>query len=387
MAGALTRILGPRNLDLVEDVVQEALLKALQVWSFRGIPENPTAWLIETAKNQAFDRLRRSGKWQGSIPESLEAWGPEAQTSDRDEDLTMMFLCCHPALSRDSRIALTLKAVCGFSTAEIGRAFLADERAIAQRLVRAKRQIREEGIELETPAPRHLGERLDAVLDVVYLIFNEGYAAHDAETLVREDLCGEAVRLARELATRFETPKCCALAALTLFHAARLAARTDQAGDLLRLDEQTHSLWNWTMIAEGFRWLDRSMAGPELSEYHLQAGIAAAHCAAAGAETDWLHILDLYTQLYERNPSPVIGLNRAVALAQVHGPRVGLDELRILECDPGLKSYYLLPAVQGRLHEDLGQPGEAARCYRKALDLVSNGAERRFLERRLKSLV
>ena len=305
-------------------------------------------------------------------------------TPGEDEELTMMFLCCHPALPQEARIALTLKAVCGFSTGEIARAFLADERTIAQRIVRAKRQIRDQGIELERPSPGKLAERLDAVLEVVYLMFNEGYATHETESLVREDLCHEAVRLARDLARQFETPKCCAVAALTLLHGARLAARTDEAGELLQLEEQDRELWDQKMIAEGFAWLDRSAAGTEMSDYHLEAGIAAAHCAAASAAaTDWEHIVDLYTQLYERNPSPVIGLNRAVALAQLHGPLAGLNELRILSGDPALRGYYLLPAVQGRLLEDLGDTKQAAARYRAALALVSNGAERRFLERRL----
>ena len=384
MVATLTRILGTRNLDLAEDVVQEALLKALQVWRFRGIPANPTAWLIETAKNRALDWLRRSGKWEGAAPENLAGWGTETMTDGGDEELTMMFLCCDPALPQESRVALTLKSVCGFSTSEIARAFLADERAIAQRIVRAKRQIRDEGIEFERPAPGRLAERLDAVLEVVYLMFNEGYAGHETETLVRADLCQEAVRLAREMARQFGTPRCCALAALTLLHGARLSARTDEAGELLRMEEQDRELWNHGMIAEGFAWLERSMSGNEMSDYHLEAGIAAAHCA--GGETDWEHIVDLYTRLYERNPSPVIGLNRAVALAQLNGARSGLDELRILEGDPGLKGYYLLPAVQGRLWEDLGDVEKAAAYYRRALGLVSNGAERRFLERRLRSV-
>lgn len=389
MVATLARVLGPARLDLAEEVVQDAMIRALQVWPHQGVPANPRGWLFRAARNRALDLLRREGRFADALAPALAAEGEafEAQGGAAgDDELAMVFMCCHPALPRAGRVALTLKTVGGFGVEEIAAALLARPDAVAQRLVRVKRQIRDEGVPLELPPEREMAARLPAVLEVLYLLFNEGYAAHAGESLVRAELCGEAIRLARLLADQPRTalPATHALLALFLFQASRLPARRDDAGDLLLLDEQDRSLWDRWLIAEGMWHLGRSAEGAQVSAYHVEAAIAAAHAAAPDAEsTDWLRVLRLYDDLLAMKPSPVVALNRAVALAMVEGPDAGIRALEALRGEAALARYHLLPAALGALSLRAGRPAEAAQHYREALALQCSEPERRFLERRL----
>jgi RNA polymerase sigma-70 factor (ECF subfamily) len=399
MLATLTHIFGLEYFDLAEEVVQDALLQALQHWSFHGIPDNPRAWLIRAARNKALDRLRRQATLRRKGPElenrlrerqaRPDTADPRDATELGDEQLAMIFLCCEPALPAEARVALTLKAVSGFSAAEIARALLSDERAVAQRLVRAKRRIRNAGIRLALPSPAQIPNRLDAVLQVLYLLFNEGYGAHTGENLVREELCAEAIRLAQLLASRPDTglPKVHALLALFYFQAARLEARVDGEGNLLLLADQDRSRWDQALTALGVEELGHAASGDRLSEYHLQAGIAAVHATSPSiADTDWPRLLALYDQLLAVAPSPVAALNRAIALSMVEGPEAGLASVNTLSTDPALRSYHLLPAVRADLLRRLGRTEEAAAYYQEALTHPCSEPERRFLFRRIEEL-
>jgi RNA polymerase sigma-70 factor (ECF subfamily) len=310
---------------------------------------------------------------------------PDLEEQLRDDELRMIVMCCHPEMPRDASVALSLKTVGGFSVREIARAFFADEATIAQRLVRAKRQIRERRLTLEVPRGVELQGRLDSVLEVIYFIFNEGYAAHEGDELIRRDLCMEALRLARLIAdSSISAPRVDALVALLAFQAARLPARVNETGDLILLDEQDRSRWDQRLIAMGFHYFDRSITGETVSTYHVQAAIAATHARAARArETNWAMIFEQYNQLFEINPSPVVALNRAVALGKVRGPAEALAAIGPLTNDSKLQDYYLLPAVRGHLLKALGKNKEAARCYRTALEKRCSEPERRFLKRKL----
>jgi RNA polymerase sigma-70 factor (ECF subfamily) len=399
MLATLTHIFGLENLDLAEEVVQEALLQALQDWQFAGIPDNPRAWLVRAARNKALDRLRRLAALRRKTPElelllkERQARTDGAEAADagelQDEQLAMILVCCDPALPPEARVALTLKAVSGFSVAEIARAFLCEETTIAQRLVRAKRRIREAAIRLALPPTAEVPKRLASVLQVLYLLFNEGYEAHAGEDLVREDLCGEAIRLAQLLASRPDTglPKVHALLALFYLQAARLEARVDGAGDLLLLAEQDRSRWDQDLLALGVEHLEPAAWGDELSEFHLQAAIAAVHAASPSyAETDWSRLVELYKQLLELAPSPVVALNRTIAQSMVEGPEAALASLDTLGREAAMKNYHLLPAVRADFLRRLGRGAEAAACYRKALACRCSEPERRFLSRRIDEL-
>jgi RNA polymerase sigma-70 factor (ECF subfamily) len=293
-------------------------------------------------------------------------------------------MCCHPKLSRNSSIPLSLKMVGGFGVREIARALLADEPTIAQRLVRAKRQIRDEAISLELPRDRELPSRLDSVLETIYLIFNEGYAASSGDDLVRVDLCREAIRLGRLVAnSSLSMPKCHALIALLAFQAARFPARVNADGELVLLADQDRTLWDRGLIALAFHHFSQSAEGEEISEYHLQAAIAAIHARLDGTATDWKSILELYDQLVAINPSPIVRLNRAVALGKVLGAQPALEETAALECDSRLKNYYLLHAVRGKFHMEIGEKARAAACFRAALGCPCSEPEKRLLMRRL----
>lgn len=386
MVAGLTRIFGPAHLDLAEDVVQEALLQALRLWPFRGVPDNPTGWLIQVAKNRALDALRRNASL-ASKEGDVRTWaaalsGPEPRgETEMDDQFRLIFICCQTAVPAEARVALTLKTVGGFGVPEIARAFLAREATVAQRLVRAKHRLRQARPPFEVPPSRELPAALDSVLEVLYAMFNEGYSAHRGEELVRRDICHEAIRLARLVAGHpaLDTPKAHALAALLHFQGARLAARVDSEGNLLLLSEQDRSTWDRGMIAAGFRHLDRSARGDELSVYHLEAGIAAAHNAE---ETDWPEILRLYDLLLDLKPSPVVALNRAVALAMVEGPEAGLAALAPIRLD----DYYLLPATEGELHARAGHPHQAAEAFYHALAMTCPEPVRRRLAERMREL-
>ena len=395
MVATLTRIFGIEHLNLAEDVVQEALARALQTWPYRGIPENPSAWIMRASRNLALDVIRREKTFRtkeaqitrlierdGSAPKA--AIFPEHEIAD--DRLRMMFVCCHPVIPPEAQVALALKTLCGFSVTEISHAFLTTEAAIAKRLTRAKQKIQEAKVPFEIPAGDELARRLDGVLQSLYLLFNEGYKASSGENLVREELCEEAIRVTELLAQHpaGNHPRTHALLALMLLNAARIPARQDDKGNLLRLEEQDRALWNQAMIARGMSHLRESAAGAEISEYHLQAGIAACHATAITYEsTDWTRILSLYDRLIEFDDSPVMALNRAVAVANVHGPETGLQTLRAIHDREKLDSYYLFYAVMGELEMRLDNREAASKQFRKAFELAETKSERAFLLKRL----
>lgn len=394
MVAVLTRTLGPENLDLVEDVVQESLTRALRHWPFRGVPDDPAAWLYRVARNRALDVLRRRARFPDAPIEVLDLLEARlAKASDTvfaseiaDDELRLIFTCCHPAVQAEARVALTLKTVCGFGVREIAQAFLVGEATIAQRLVRAKRRLRDRRIGYNVPAPDELPERLRSVLDVIYLLFNKGYAATGGDVLVQADICKAAIRLAELVAAHPVTggPAAHALAALLQFHVARLPTRLDDAGELLLLEDQDRGQWDRRAISAGFGHLRQAGQGDDVSDFHLQAGIAACHAAAENfAATDWSTILGYYDRLVERNPSPVLALNRAVAVAMLDGPAAGLDALAGLDVHPALARYYLLPATRAEFLRRLGRDGHAEAAWRAALDRDPPSPVRRFIERRL----
>jgi RNA polymerase sigma-70 factor (ECF subfamily) len=391
MLSTLTRLLGSRHLALAEEVVQEALITALQQWPFRGVPDNPSAWLVHVAKNRALDRLRRDrtfGEKERDVAAALESRIAHVDPGRpfEDDELCMMFMACHPEIPRESRVALTLKTVGGFSVPEIAQAFLAQEATIAQRLVRVKRFIRERDIPLDLPAASEMPVRLESVLEVLYLMFNEGYAAHSGDSLVRQDLVHEAIRLTCLLTQHPATarPATHALLALMLLQAARIAARADERGDLFVLEEQDRVAWSREMIADGLRHLDASARGNDVTAYHLQAGIAATHAVAPTyAETNWSEIVSLYDALLDLEPSPVVALNRAIALSRAEGADAGLRALDALRDDPTLSRYALFHATLGELSRETGDLAAAEAHYRAALALPCSDPSRRFLERKL----
>lgn len=399
LVSVLTRLFGIERLALAEDVVQEALVRALQTWPYHGIPANPAAWLTQTAKNLALDLIRRESRFrdkQSQIIVSFEQWAgdgasPDALPSEgeiKNECLRLMFACCHPLIPADDRTALALKTLCGFSPAEIARAFLTTEVAITKRLTRARQKIRELRIRFEIPAGDELAPRLDSVLQTLYLLFNEGYKASTGEHLVRAELCAEAIRLATLVAEHpaGRQPHTHALLALMLLNAARLPARTDADGNLVRLEDQDRSRWDTALISRGLAHLGESAAGDTLSAYHLQAAIAACHCTAADfASTDWPRILAYYDQLVRIDDSPIVVLNRAVAVAQVHGPGAGIEAVGAVRHRRELAAYPLLHAVLGEFETQAGNYDSAVLHLKKALDLTTLKSERTHLTRQLKA--
>lgn len=399
LVAVLTGIFGIERWQLAEDVVQEAMVRALQTWPYYGVPKNPAAWLTKAAKNLALDTLRREKNFQEKQPQiisHIEQLPGETEVGNslafeseiKDDRLRMMFVCCHPLVSREDQVALALKTLCGFSPPEIAKAFLTTEAAIAKRLTRAKLKIREARIRFEIPEGEAAARRLDGVLQSLYLLFNEGYKAARGAKLVREEICHEAIRLTGLLVAHpaGNQPRTHALLALMLLSAARLPARVDGAGNLLRLQEQDRTRWDQAMIARGMFHIAQSAAGSEISEYHLQAGIAAGHCAAPDyAATDWRQILALYDRLVEFDDSPVIALNRAVALAEVHGPQAGIEAVGAIQNLQSLESYYLLHAVLGELELRLNHSQAAAGHFRKSLQLAEIQAEQVFLAKRLQA--
>jgi RNA polymerase sigma-70 factor (ECF subfamily) len=399
--GALTRLMGPGNLGLVEDVAQAALLKALRTWSIGGIPPNPSAWITQVAMNLARDTMRhhrmRSSKedavvthTEQMLPASVDPDASAASSLDpqeiREDALRLMFVCCHPDVAPDAQVVMALKVLCGFNSSEIARAFLRSEAAIEKQLTRTKQRIRDLDIGFSIPEGAELAPRIEGVLAALYLLFNEGHTASSGDRLLREDLCLEAVRLTSILVEHpvGNCPSAHALLALMLLTAARFPARVDEEGVLLRLDDQDRSKWDQALIGRGLEHLALAARGSEVTSYHLEAGIAACHCTAENfASTDWVRILRHYDQLLRIKPSPVVALNRAVAVANVEGPAQGLRAIAAIEDRERLENHYLLHAVMGELEWRQNHHRAAAENFRRALQLAKVGPEQAHLTRML----
>ncbi|HMI70564.1 MAG TPA: RNA polymerase sigma factor [Solirubrobacteraceae bacterium] len=380
-----------RDWDLAEECAQDAFALALERWARDGVPRRPGAWLTTTARNRALDRFRRGATEATKLQELAVLSSPEEHEDEGDESgvsddrLRLIFTCCHPALPLEARVALTLRTLAGLTIDEIARAFLVAEPTMAKRLVRAKSKIRNAGIPYRVPPAHLLPERTGGVLAVLYLLFNEGYVATAGPDLVRQALCTEAIRLTRTLATLMpDEPEALGLLALMLLHHARRDGRVDDAGDLVTLDEQDRSRWDASEIEEGLGVLDAALRHDSAGYYQLQAAIAACHATAeTAADTDWSHIAVLYGRLAEVAPSPVVDLNRAVAVAMAEGPAAGLQLVEELAAAGALAGYHLLPATRADLLRRLDRRSEAAAAYREALELATTDAERRYLTRRL----
>jgi RNA polymerase sigma-70 factor (ECF subfamily) len=388
----LIRLLG--DFDLAEEALHDAFTAAVERWPREGVPANPRAWLVSAGRFKAIDTLRRRTRFDAALPElaeRLDADGraPTGQDAEEVEDdrLRLIFTCCHPALPSEARVALTLREVCGLTTEEIARAFLAAPPTVAQRIVRAKAKIKSAGIPYQVPSRADLPERLDTVLQVIYLVFNEGYSASAGESLTRPDLSAEAIRLGRLLLDLLPEPEVVGLLALMLLQESRRVARTSPAGDLVLLEDQDRSLWNREQIAEGKALVERALASGRFGPYTLQAALAAVHAEApTAAATDWAQIVGLYDVLAQLTPSPVVALNRAVAVAMRDGPGAGLALIDAILARGDLADYHLAHAARADLCRRLGRTAEARAAYRRALELARQEPERRFLERRLADL-
>lgn len=388
----LIRLLG--DFDLAEEALHDAFTVAVAQWPRDGVPANPRAWLISTGRFKAIDNLRRRARFDASLAKvaaQLDNDPQEAPEPDEkrveDDELRLIFTCCHPALSPDARVALTLREVCGLTTEEIAYAFLTSPPTVAQRIVRAKAKIREAQIPYQAPSPAELPDRLDTVLQVIYLVFNEGYAASSGDLLTRPDLSGEAIRLGRLLLELIPEPEVMGLLALMLLQESRRAARTSPAGELILLEAQDRSLWNQEQIKEGAALVEQALLSRRFGPYTLQAAIAATHAEAPdAAATDWAEIVGLYEVLLQLTPSPVVELNHAVAVAMRDGPSAGLALIDTILARGDLTDYRLAHSARADLYRRLGQKEEARAAYQRALELAQQEPERRFLERRLNEL-
>ncbi len=390
MISVLTRLLGLQNLEVAQDIVQDTLLQAMSTWSFKKVPENPSAWLYRVAKNKAIDFLRREKKFREISPQYSYLLQSEYTLSStvnnffleneiEDTQLRMMFACCHPAIAEESQIALTLKTLCGLSVSEIAKAFLTTDETIAKRIYRAKEKIRSENIELEVPQSNELSLRTDAVLKSLYLLFNEGYNSSNPDKLIREDLCEEAIRLCFLITQHSWTayPRSKALLALMCFQASRLDARLDDKNNIILLKHQDRSKWNRALMSKGFELMEESTEPFEVSSYHLEAAIAAQHATARSFEqTDWKSIYHLYEMLYQLQPNPVVAMNKAIASAYAINRQNALTEMQKIK---GLEHHHLYYATIGEIYFDLENKSEAKRYFQKASELTSSVYEKQLL--------
>ncbi len=382
------------DFDLAEDALHDAFAAALEQWPRDGVPANPWSWLVSTGRFKAIDTLRRRARFDASLAEhaarlesDTSAFAAGHDPSVEDDRLRLIFTCCHPALPPEAQMALTLREVCGLTTEEIARAFLSTPPTIAQRIVRAKAKIREAQIPFQVPSSADLPERLETVLLVIYLVFNEGYSASSGESLTRSALSAEAIRLGRLLAQLLPEPEAIGLLALMLLHESRRAARTSPAGDVILLEDQDRALWNRDQIAEGLALIERALSSRHYGLYMLQAAIAAVHAKAPqAAATDWAQIVALYDLLIQANPSPIVELNRAVAVAMRDGPLAGLDQIDALLARGDLTDYHLAHSARAELSRRLGRTSDACVSYERALSLTSQAPEQRFYKKRLSEL-
>jgi len=395
MVSVLSKLLGFQQLDTAHDIVQDTLLQAMNTWSYSGLPDNPPAWLYRVAKNKAIDLLRREKKFKEIAPEygyllqSEYTFTPTVnslflENEIQDSQLRMIFACCHPHITAESQIALALKTLCGLSAAEIARAFLTSEETISKRIYRAKEKIKTEKIELELPSANALPQRLDAVLQCLYLLFNEGYNSSHPDELIREDLCEEAMRLTYLLTRQLLTniPKTQALLALFCFQASRLRARTDDRGNIILLKQQDRNNWYRPLMNRGFAYMEQSISGEfENSPYHLEAAIASLHASASSFETtDWKGIYNLYWHLYELNPNPVIALNKTIAFAYAFDRQSALEQMLAIK---GLEHYYIYHTSIGELYHELGKLEEAKESFKKAITLTNSKKELQLLQSKI----